>query len=489
MLAPLRERFARAWRLLRLPLAGPLLIAASGGADSAAALVLVREIAPHAKIIACYVDHGLRPRASIMRDVAAVRAQARAAGASTVVRRIARGHAIAGSPEERARIARYDALAAAARKSGAAVVITGHQQDDLAETSLLALVRGTGIDGVAAMRPLRPLADGVTLARPLMWATKAQCRELLHELAIPVSQDETNDDVAIPRNAVRTLVASLERALPGSSRAIARSAALLADDKALLDRMSKAAWQSARSDDALHLSTAALRRMPVALVRRVIRHAVAMSGAGLRDFSYEHCDAIAVAIHARRGGSYHAGQATVVLSAGKLVVEREQPRSADPFEPVSIDLAVLPRRVATPLGQATFARAQRQAGRAHAHLAAGAPVSARAGRRTPGAGRTTTSGAPPPPLRLDLKALRQGGPVEIRLPREGDTCVPSGRTRAVSLARFLGKAGVPKGRRGTTPLLCAGGRIAAALGLRVMEPFKPKGNGPTLELGWRPADR
>ena len=471
MASGLTQRFARAYRILRLPTSGPLLVAASGGADSAAALVLLRAVAPHVKIVACYVDHGLRPRASISRDVAAVRAQTKATGASLLVRRIARGARPRGSPEELARVARYQALAAAAREAGAGFVITGHQQDDLAETSLLALVRGAGIDGVAALRPLRALAEGVTLARPLLWATKAQCRALLAERNIPYSNDETNDDTRIPRNAVRALLAGLERSMPGSSRAISRSAALLADDKALLDGLSAAAWQSARSEGE-HLNVAVLRRMPVALLRRVIRHAIAASGASLRNFSYEHCDAIAMAIKDKRGGRYHAGQTTIVLSSGKLIVQASEARPADEFSTTPVDLTMLPREIMTPLGRATF-RSTRLVGSSR---------SAALGARAAAAGKGRERQL------VDLAALRAAGGAEIRVPRKGDTCIPSGRTRPVSLARFLGKAGMPNSQRGTAPLLCAGGRIAAVLGLRVMEPFEPKGQGPVLEVGWRPTD-
>jgi len=465
------ERFERACRLLQLPPSGPFVIATSGGADSAAALLLMRHAAPHAKLIACYVDHGLRPAHSIARDVACVDRQARAAGAQMIVRRVDMGPSSAGSPEERARAARYEALLAVARDSGAAFVVTGHQQDDLCETSLLALVRGAGIDGVAAMRPLRALGPGVALARPLMWATKAQCTDLARTAGMPISQDETNRDLRIPRNAVRALVAALERALPGASRTIARSATLLADDKALLERMSAAAWQSARIGDANELSSAALRRMPVALVRRVIRHALAASGAGRRDFSFEHCNAIAQAIRRGRGGSYHAGVARVVLSAGKLVVESSGPLGVRPFAPVAIDLARLPRQVVTPLGRLSL-KPRRTKGNVGA--------SARAGHPAPGTASAVQQ--------LDADALRGAGTIEIRMPRPGDVCVPTGRSRPVSLARFLAKSGVPKPRRATAALLCAGGRIAAVLGLRVMEPFKPKQRSTVLEVGWRATD-
>lgn len=461
LLAGFAERFKRACALLRMPLTGSIVVACSGGADSAAALTLLHRVAPHGKLIACYIDHGLRPPASIARDVAAVRAQARAAHASVRVRRVALAPKSEGSPEERARAVRYAELAAVARRCGAHFVVTGHQQDDLAETSLLALIRGSGIDGVAAMRPMRALDDGVALVRPLMWATKTQCRELLRTLRLPVSEDETNTDTRIPRNAVRAFTASLELAAPGASRGISRSAALLADDKNLLDRVSAAAWQRSRIGESQELAAAALRNMPIALVRRVIRHAILASGGSLRDFSLEHCNAIASAIKEKRGGRFHAGAATIVLSAGKLVVIRDRARTAEAYAPIALDLDALPREVQTPRGRVTF--------------------KIRRSMQKKSATRRASQ-------RLDLGALRSAGGIEIRQPSQGDACIPSGRSRLISLARFLGKSGVPASDRARVSLLCAGGRIAAVLGLRVMEPFKPKESKPVLEVEWRATD-
>lgn len=465
--------YDRACRWLGVQLdAGPVVVACSGGADSAASLLLARDVAPKAKLLACYVDHGLRPRESIERDIAAVRAQARAAKAKVVVRALVQGAILQSpptgstqqtreSPEERARNSRYRELESMARSVGAAVVLTGHQRDDLVETSLLALARGSGIDGVAAMRPKRALSGSVMLARPLLWATKAQCLEFVRSRRMPFSEDETNADSHIPRNAVRRLLIGLESVLPQSTRGIARSAALLADDRELLQGMSVAAWGQARIQNSLQLSVAPLRRLPIALLRRVIRQAVDASGAGLRNFSFEHCDAIARAIKQGRGGRYHAGATTVVLSSGRFLVETGA-QDGSVVSPVTVDLGKLPASYATPLGTATFFL--------HAHGTGQRRDAARQGQF------------------LNAAAMLSSGPVELRAPRKGDRCVPSGHRRPVSLARFLGKAGVPLSRRSGVALLCAGGLIAAVLGRRVMEPFVPKSRSPVLEVGWRAAD-
>src|SRR5262252_6142559 len=88
----LTERFAHACRLLGLQFdAGPVIVACSGGADSAAALVLLRRAASKARLVALYVNHQMRPAESIARDIAAVRAQARFAGASASVARVSIG--------------------------------------------------------------------------------------------------------------------------------------------------------------------------------------------------------------------------------------------------------------------------------------------------------------------------------------------------------------------------------------------------------------
>ncbi|MBV8339594.1 MAG: tRNA lysidine(34) synthetase TilS [Candidatus Eremiobacteraeota bacterium] len=452
------ERFAQAVRLLGLPVAGTFVVGTSGGADSAAALLLLRKVAPGAVIFACYIDHGMRPRAHVERDIAAVRVQGRAVRARVLIRRVHLRKGAKGSPEERARRARYLALTSTARAVGATHVVTGHQRDDLVETSLLALARGSGIDGIAAMRPARQLADDIMLVRPLLWATKTQCAAVTDEAGLPAAYDETNDNLTIPRNAIRRLVGRLERSVPGASRAIVRSAALLADDKTLLDGLSVSAWRTAWRDDASRLSVATLRRMPLPLLRRVVRQAVSRSGS-LRDFTYEHCNAIAEAIKERRGGRFYAGAASVVLSSGTLVVHGSDKRSANKFAPVEIDLDATPVDVATPIAAAAL-RVLRSAPRARARNV----------------------------QHLDLAAVRAHPPLFIRLPRTGDTCVPTGRTRPISLARFLAKAGVPRSDRAAALLLCAGGRIAAVLGVRVMEPFKPKKQGPVLEVALAPTD-
>ncbi|MBV8282198.1 MAG: tRNA lysidine(34) synthetase TilS [Candidatus Eremiobacteraeota bacterium] len=437
-----------------------VVVAASGGADSAAALLLAREAMPDVRLYAAYIDHGLRPRRAIAADIASVRAQARHAGARVIVARVkpaARGVSV----EAAARAARYRELARIAARVGAGTIVTGHHRDDLSETVLLALARGSGLDGVAALRRRRALAPGVTLLRPLLRYGKDELREFVRASGVPYATDETNDDTRLRRNAVRALLRELEERMPGTSAAIARSAALLAADRRLLDRMTRTAWQRARhGTTGEELSARALRALDPPLLRRVIRYSVRRSVGDLQDFHFAHCEAIARAIAQGRGGRFHAGRASVELSVGRLIVHPDTPSDGRPPGAGS---------VASPAGSTIVV-----------------PRGGKIERDDTGTielRRTTRGRAPRGAMLLDPDALPENAALSIRAPRTGDTCVPSGRRRPTSLARFLAKAGIPRHRRGETPVLCLADRIVAVLGVRVMEPFAARGDR-VLALLW-----
>ena len=93
---------------------------------------------------------------------------------------------------------RYEFFERARRQFGADVVALGHTRDDQAETFLLRLVRGAGPRGLAAMYPRHG-----TIVRPVLDCRRLELRKYLDERNMEYVDDETNDDVAIPRNRVR----------------------------------------------------------------------------------------------------------------------------------------------------------------------------------------------------------------------------------------------------------------------------------------------
>ena len=224
------------------PAGAAVTCAVSGGADSLALLVLATEAG--LDVTAVHVDHGLRPGSAGEADV--VRDAAARYGAEFRAERVA----VEPGPnlEARARAARYAVLPAD--------VVTGHTADDQAETVLLNLLRGAGLDGLSGIRP------GPT--HPLLALRRHETRKLCAELGLVPVDDPSNDDLAFRRNRVRhELLPLLDLIAERDVAAVlARQAAHLRDDADLLD------------DLAAHLDPTdarALAAAPPALARRAVR--------------------------------------------------------------------------------------------------------------------------------------------------------------------------------------------------------------------------
>ena len=139
---------------------GPVVVAVSGGTDSVALLLLLSELAPKLglDLHVAHFDHRLRPRAAA-KDAQFVADLAQSRGATI---RLGRAET-APTSEDQARELRYAFLRRVARDAGATLIATGHTRDDQAETVLLHLARGSGIAGLAGMRPRRD-----DIVRPLL---------------------------------------------------------------------------------------------------------------------------------------------------------------------------------------------------------------------------------------------------------------------------------------------------------------------------------
>ena len=154
--------------VLLAPIAGTdiVALAVSGGADSLALLDVVdrwRRGPNRPMAVVLTVDHRLRPGSD--REAAGVVATAEARGMPA--RHLSVCDLPPDSDEAAARDARYRLLVGAARKEGASHLLLAHHRDDQAETFLIRLQRGSGIFGLAAMRPLVE-TDGLTLFRPFL---------------------------------------------------------------------------------------------------------------------------------------------------------------------------------------------------------------------------------------------------------------------------------------------------------------------------------
>jgi len=196
---------------------GPLIVAVSGGTDSVALALILAELRDEFGLVlhVAHFDHRTRTRTSA-RDAAFVAEIADRIGAPIRAGRAER----AAKSEDDARTARYAFLRRAAAQVGATAIATGHTRDDQAETVLLHLTRGSGLDGVAAMRPLR---DGI--ARPLLEIGRADTEAICRAAKIRPREDPTNRSLTFARNRVRLRVLpELRRINPRTAEALARFA-------------------------------------------------------------------------------------------------------------------------------------------------------------------------------------------------------------------------------------------------------------------------
>lgn len=197
--------------------------ACSGGPDSVALAALLDRLAREDDydVVLAHVNHGVR--ASADQDECVVLALGARLGRRVIVAR----PRVARADEAALREARYAALAQLAGEAGASAVVTAHTAEDQTETVLLALFRGTGLDGLAGMPPRRTLTERVELVRPLLRVTHAELATELRRSALPYALDPSNDDPRYRRNALRAPLAALRAEFPRLDRAVARCAAIV----------------------------------------------------------------------------------------------------------------------------------------------------------------------------------------------------------------------------------------------------------------------
>ena len=209
----------------------PVAVAFSGGADSTALLFAAAAAWP-GQVHAIHVHHGLQAAADHFERHC--RALCEPSGVPLHVVRVDARKEPGESPEDAARKARYAALAECASPLGMKSVLLAQHAEDQVETILLALSRGAGLPGLAAM-PAVFERHGMRFERPLLAVSGAALRGWLAQQGITFIEDPTNADIAFTRNRIRReLLPALERAFPQFRETFARSARHAAQAQELL---------------------------------------------------------------------------------------------------------------------------------------------------------------------------------------------------------------------------------------------------------------
>ncbi|MCR4301030.1 MAG: tRNA lysidine(34) synthetase TilS [Sulfuricaulis sp.] len=429
---------------LGLSAATPLKVAFSGGLDSC---VLLHALGSWREplglsLSAVHVDHGLHPDSADWARRA--RQICERLNISCVIERVQVTQIREHGLEAAARHARYTCLA---RHVGTGeVLLTAHQADDQAETLLLQLLRGTGMQGLAAMPAIMAFHVG-RLARPLLDFTRAQLQAYATQEKLSWIEDASNDDLRLSRNYLRHQVfPRLKSHWPEAARRIAHSAGMAAEAVGLLDELAQNDWALARGAEDMSLSVGALRRLPLPRQRNLVRYWLRQQGF-LAPTAVHLNQVLAQVMQEPRSRSavirwpgaevcrYRDALVAMKPRAGADSIWRNYWNLTDPLEIPGV-------------------------GMLRAEAAQGKGLSRERVGRSP-----------------VIVGLRQGGEV----------CQLPGRAHHHKLKKLLQEAGIPPWERNRLPLVYVNGDLAAIGDRWVCEPYAARVNEPGWSLRLDPA--
>jgi len=248
-----------------------LLVAFSGGPDSACALLVLREI--WGEVAAVYVNHQLRGEESVQEEEF-VRRFCADRGIPLFCERITWARR-PSNLEEEARKRRYRHLEKVAREQGYKKIALAHHQDDVVETFLLRLIRGTGPTGLAG-----PAIRRGRFIRPLLECSRQEILDYLSLSGNAYFQDASNLEPYQQRNRLRNeLIPYIKKNFnPGFAENVLRASRWIGEQNELLDALMEPYDRLiARVGDRLHISGNEFVALPQPVQKRLLRRALTMA--------------------------------------------------------------------------------------------------------------------------------------------------------------------------------------------------------------------
>jgi tRNA(Ile)-lysidine synthase len=288
----------------------PIIVGVSGGVDSICLCAVLKHLSHTLPItpIVAHFNHQLRGESSdadalFVQQFAQTQALAFVLG-SADVNVIAKRDKV--SIEVAARQARYTFFAQTAQAHNSNYIFLAHHADDQAETLLLRLLRGTGIDGLQGMRPMTkvPYADEqqLHLVRPLLYINRAEIVAHCREHQLDFRHDASNDDVHHTRNLIRhNLLPLLERINPGIRQVLTHFADSVSTDVEIINDAVRGALAQVQISQPEPSSTLVIDRtkwcaLSVGLQRRTLREVVTLAKGDRHNLTFvairEACDVL-----------------------------------------------------------------------------------------------------------------------------------------------------------------------------------------------------
>lgn len=309
-------------------------LAVSGGPDSLALLYLAHRLhdegALQAEIIVLTVDHGLRAASRDEAEMVGMLAAQFCFDHEVLDWRPAE-HPKAGL-QEAARNARYGLMAEYCHAHDIPALVTAHQLEDQAETMLMRLGRGSGLDGLAAI-PEKSHWAGLVLLRPLLGVPKQRLIATLQAAGIDWVEDPTNRDTRYERARIRAARDTMD-ALGLTPEALARSARRLARAREAFDRVTEdflASHCATSSAGYCTLDIGALLDAPDEIALRVLGSVIEAVGARNANLNLAKLESLHAALNEQPATSQTLGGCRLQLLEHGLGVFREARHSSLPI--------------------------------------------------------------------------------------------------------------------------------------------------------------
>lgn len=414
-----------------------VLVGLSGGADSTALLHILLDLRKQYRLTlhAAHVNHMLRgPEAD--RDETFVKNMCEKLQIPCFC---TRQNAAAIAREKRCSVEaaghriRYAFFQTIAAQIGATRIAVAHNQNDAAETLLLHLIRGCALPGLCGMPPING-----NIIRPLIQTSRRQIEEYLSQNNIAYQIDSSNLTDDYPRNYIRhTILPALEHLNPSAITTLAADTARFAMDNHFLQQQTDMLCQTCLDiqKDVVMVDIIQLHSVHLALQYRILLRAIDVLSGSTRDIAQIHLDAILSL--ARTGAQFQKKGLFVRRTHNALVFTKKKPTEISfcypleqekPCQIPELDLTV----TCTRCSQIDDTAA----------------------------------------IYLDADKLR-GLPLTVRSRQNGDQFRPAGSSGEKKLKAFLIDQKIPVDMRRRIPLLIAGKKIAAVLGVRVSQEFAP----------------
>ena len=422
-----------------------VLVAVSVGQDSVALLGLLHELPPGscAGLVVGHYNHELRAEADAEEEF--VEKLAAKMGYEVIT---GRGDVGTYAEDEglnlevAARELRYGFLREAAAETGCNRIAVGHTASDVAETLLMNLLRGAGLDGLASISPVRG-----EVIRPLVYVSRSQTAQYCHARQLGFCTDASNADTEnyYRKHLRHHLLPALERDYgPGIEQALRRMALAARAELEWTESHVRRALVECRSDEdaavALRVSVAA--ELPAGLLNRVLRLAISEAGLDTRGLGWEHQEGMANLVYGEAGsGQMSLPEGFVARREYDVfVVEKASGRAEEAAEGFQVRLKI-PGETKLPDGRSVIVSVHETA---PTHLPA----------------------ADAPEAVLDAEAA--GARLSVRTLRPGDRFVPLGMEGRRKVSDFLIDEKVPaQERAGVAAVVDADDKILWLGGLRI----------------------